>query len=53
MKVGNQLHAPAALPPGKQPMVPILKETGWTPGKKVKVKFSLLQALEALRAVRG
>jgi len=31
MRVGSQNHAPAALPPGKDP-VPIVKEAGWTPG---------------------
>ena len=29
--VGSQRHAPAALPPGKDP-VPIVYETGWAPG---------------------
>ena len=31
MGVGGQRHAPAALPPGKDP-VPILYEAGWAPG---------------------
>jgi len=31
MGVGGQRHAPAALPPGKDP-VPILQEHGWAPG---------------------
>jgi len=29
-EVGGQRHAPAALPPGKDP-VPIVKESGWAP----------------------
>ena len=31
MGVGGQRHAPAALPPEKDP-VSILQEAGWTPG---------------------
>jgi hypothetical protein len=31
MRVGVQLHAPAALPPGKRPGTH-LKEAEWTPG---------------------
>jgi len=31
MEVSGQLHAPAALPPGKEPSVPIGYEAGWTP----------------------
>jgi hypothetical protein len=31
MKRGEQLHAPAALPPGKQRSVPFAWETGWAP----------------------
>jgi len=31
MGVGGQRHAPAALPPGKDP-VPIVQEVGWAPG---------------------
>ena len=31
MGVGGQRHAPAALPPGKDP-VPIVQEAGWAPG---------------------
>jgi hypothetical protein len=31
MRVGGQLHAPAALPPGNDP-VPIVQEAGWAPG---------------------
>jgi hypothetical protein len=27
MEVSGQLHAPAALPPGKEPLVPVLKIT--------------------------
>jgi hypothetical protein len=29
--VSGQLHAPAALPPGKEPPVPIGQEVRWTP----------------------
>ena len=29
--VGGQRHAPAVLPPGKNP-VPIVQEAGWAPG---------------------
>jgi hypothetical protein len=29
MNVSGQLHAPAALPSGKEPLVPIVQETGW------------------------
>jgi hypothetical protein len=31
MEVSGQLHAPDALPPGKEPLVPIGQEDGWTP----------------------
>ena len=31
MGVGVQLHAPAALPPGNDP-VPTVQEAGWAPG---------------------
>jgi hypothetical protein len=31
MEVSGQLHAPAALPPGKQPPVPTGKEAEWAP----------------------
>ena len=31
MGVGGQRHAPAALPPGKDP-VPTVQEAGWAPG---------------------
>jgi hypothetical protein len=30
MGVGGQLHAPAALPPGKD-LVPVVQEAGWSP----------------------
>jgi hypothetical protein len=29
--VSGQLHAPAALPPGKEPLVSIGQEAGWDP----------------------
>jgi hypothetical protein len=32
MEVSGQLHAPAALSPGKQFAAPIVKEAGWAPG---------------------
>jgi hypothetical protein len=31
MEVSGQLHAPAALPPGQEPLVPIGQEAGWAP----------------------
>jgi hypothetical protein len=31
MEVSRQLHAPAALPPGKEPLVPFGWEAGWAP----------------------
>jgi hypothetical protein len=31
MEVNGQLHAPAALPPGKEALVPIGQEAGWNP----------------------
>jgi hypothetical protein len=31
-EVSDQLHAPAALPTGKEPPVPIGYEAGWAPG---------------------
>jgi hypothetical protein len=31
MEVSCQFHAPAALPPGKEPPVPIGYEAGWAP----------------------
>jgi len=31
MEVSVQLHAPAALPPGKEPLVPDRSEAGWVP----------------------
>jgi hypothetical protein len=31
MEVNGQLHGPAALPPGKEPLVPIGQESGWAP----------------------
>jgi len=31
MEVSGQLHAPAALPPGKEPLVPIAQGAGWAP----------------------
>jgi hypothetical protein len=31
MEASGQLHAPAALPPGKEPSVPIRYEAGWAP----------------------
>jgi hypothetical protein len=31
MEVSGELYAPAALPPWKEPAVPIAKEVGWVP----------------------
>jgi hypothetical protein len=31
MEVSGQFHAPAALPPGKEPLVPTGEEAGWAP----------------------
>jgi hypothetical protein len=31
MEVSNQLHAPAALRPWKEPQIPIEQGAGWTP----------------------
>jgi hypothetical protein len=31
MDVSGQLHDPAALPPGKDPLVPTGQEAGWAP----------------------
>jgi hypothetical protein len=31
MEVSGQLHEPAALPPEKEPLVPIEYEAGWAP----------------------
>jgi hypothetical protein len=31
MEVNGQLHAPAALSTGKEPLIPIVYEVGWTP----------------------
>jgi hypothetical protein len=31
MEVSGQIHAPAALPPGKEPLVTTGKEAGWAP----------------------
>jgi len=31
MEVSGQLHAPAAVPPGKEPLVPTGKQAGWAP----------------------
>jgi len=31
MEVSGQLHFPASLPPGKEPLLPIVQEAGWAP----------------------
>jgi hypothetical protein len=31
MEVSSQLHAPAALAPGKKPPIPVGQEAGWAP----------------------
>jgi hypothetical protein len=62
MEVSGQLHAPAALPPGKEPLVPIGQEAGWAPepfwmqclnGSGVKRKYngSTLVELEVIKEV--
>jgi hypothetical protein len=33
MEVSGQLHTPAALNPGKEPLVPTGQEAGWSPEK--------------------
>jgi hypothetical protein len=43
LEVSGQLHAPAALPPGKEPPVPIGKEAGWHVEKR---KFFTILGLE-------
>jgi hypothetical protein len=50
--VSGQLHAPVALPPEKEPLVPIGYETGWIPEPVEKRKFLILPGLE-LRTLRG
>jgi hypothetical protein len=45
LEVSGQLHAPAALPPGKEPPVPIGQEVGWT-SEPVKWKFLTPPGLE-------
>jgi hypothetical protein len=48
--VNSQIHAPAALPPGKKPSVPIIYEGGWTPepifDDVEKRKFLILPGLD-------
>jgi len=34
MKMSSRLQATAALPPGKEPLVPVGQETRWAPGGK-------------------
>jgi hypothetical protein len=43
MEVSGQLHDPAALPPGKEPPVPIGKEAGWAPEPTVLKSFVLIK----------
>jgi hypothetical protein len=31
MEVSGQLHVPAALPPRKEPFIPVEQEAGWAP----------------------
>jgi len=37
MEVSGQLHAPAPLTPGKEPLVPIAQETGYVPAQLLDV----------------
>jgi hypothetical protein len=30
MEMSGHFHAPASLPPGKEPVLPIAQEAGWT-----------------------
>jgi hypothetical protein len=50
LEVSDQLHAPAALPPRKEPPVPTASEAGWAPEAGLddveKRKFSTLPGLE-------
>jgi hypothetical protein len=50
LEVSGQLHAPAALSPGKEPPVPIGQEAGWAPRAGLddveKRKFLTLPGLE-------
>jgi len=45
MKVGGQLHAPVALPRGKENLVPIAKEAGWAPTCMYPVHHTLNRTL--------
>jgi hypothetical protein len=38
--MGGESHAPAALPPGTDP-VPVVQEAGWTPGQVLTVAENL------------
>jgi len=47
MEVICQLNAPAALPPGKEPPVPIGQEAGWAPHCLIVLHFShIIQHIE-------
>jgi hypothetical protein len=45
MEVNGQLHAPAALVPGKEPMVPIAQEAGHS-GRSEEKNFQLPPGIE-------
>jgi hypothetical protein len=40
MEVSGHLHDPAALPPGKEPLVPIAQEAEWAPEPVSSLKIS-------------
>jgi hypothetical protein len=55
MGVSGQLHAPAALPPGEKPPVPIGQEAGWAPepvSKLWSTEISLAPAGNRIPAVQ-
>jgi hypothetical protein len=42
MEVSGQLHAPAVLPPGKEPPVPIESEARWAPEPSGALNFFII-----------
>jgi hypothetical protein len=47
MEVSGQFHVSAALPPGKEPLVPTGREAGWAP------ESSVLNVVEKNREITG